>query len=316
MFQHKTVLLHETIDMLQVKPGGLYVDCTLGGGGHSELILERLAGSGQLYGLDQDPDAIMHVRERFSQANNFILMQMNFKDLDKIFIGTGGQQADGFVFDLGVSSPQLDHGERGFSYHADAPLDMRMDKRQLLSAREIVNTYEESELASIILDYGEERWAKRIAQFIVQSREQNRIETTQDLVGIIKNAIPKQVRRDGGHPARKTFQALRIAVNDELNVLQEALVKAINHLNPGGRIAVITFHSLEDRVVKACFKKESSDCICPPEMPFCVCHHKASIRLVNRKPIEADHTEVDGNRRARSAKLRVVERIESNGNEE
>lgn len=311
MFQHTTVLLHETVDMLEVREGGIYVDCTLGGGGHSALILEKLNGSGRLIGVDQDQTAIENANERFKDNPNFLAVRSNFRQLDETLEKLGIDLVDGFLFDLGVSSPQLDQGERGFSYHMDAQLDMRMDRRQELDAQIIVNRYTLEKLTDIIYRYGEERWAKRIAEFIIRERAEKPIDTTGELVTVIKKAIPKKVRQEGGHPARKTFQALRIAVNDELGALEIALDKAVKHLAPKGRISVITFHSLEDRVIKSFFKQQMKGCTCPPDFPMCVCGNKPKLRIVNRKPIEPTNEELDDNRRARSAKLRGAERIVS-----
>lgn len=309
MFKHETVLLEESVDMLAVRPGGVYVDCTLGGGGHSALILERLHGRGRLLGLDQDERAIANAAERFSGQDNFDAIRCNFRDIPEVLRARGIECADGFLFDLGVSSPQLDEAERGFSYHQDAPLDMRMDRRQTLDAAQIVNQESAEELERIIFCYGEERWARRIAQFIVEARREKPVESTEELVQIIKRAIPKKVRQQGGHPARKTFQALRIAVNDELGALEDALQAATDCLCPQGRIAVITFHSLEDRIVKELFKAQSRGCTCPPDFPICVCGQVPRIKRITRKPMEPRGEETVRNRRARSAKLRVAERI-------
>lgn len=311
MFQHTTVLLQETVDMLNVKEGGVYVDCTLGGGGHSALILEKLNGSGRLIGLDQDQTAIENANKRFQENANFLAVRSNFKDLDEVLKGLGLNKVDGFLFDLGVSSPQLDQGERGFSYHLEAPLDMRMDRRQTLDAEIVVNTYSAEELTNIIFRYGEERWAKRIAEFIVNERKEKPIKTTTDLVSVIKKAIPKKVRQEGRHPGRKTFQALRIFVNDELGALESALDKTVDYLAPQGRLSIITFHSLEDRLIKEFFKKQAKGCTCPHDFPICVCGNKPKLSIVNRKPIEPSEIEIQNNRRARSAKLRAAERVES-----
>ncbi|QRN86441.1 16S rRNA (cytosine(1402)-N(4))-methyltransferase RsmH [Clostridia bacterium] len=311
MFQHTTVLLQETVDMLNVKKGGIYVDCTLGGGGHSTLILEKLNGSGRLIGLDQDQTAIENANKRFIKNPNFLAVRSNFRDLDDVLEKLEIDKVDGFLFDLGVSSPQLDQGERGFSYHLEAPLDMRMDQRQTLNAANIVNSYSAEKLTNIIFRYGEERWAKRIAEFIVQERQIKPIQTTTDLVRVIKMAIPKKVRQEGGHPARKTFQALRISVNDELGSLEAALEKTVDYLAPHGRLSIITFHSLEDRLIKDFFKQQAKGCTCPPDFPICVCGNKPKLSIVNRKPIVPSEKELLDNRRARSAKLRGAERIES-----
>lgn len=309
-FKHTTVLLNEAIDLLQVKPGGTYVDCTLGGGGHSAEILRRLEGQGRLIAFDQDPAAIEAARSRLSSvAMNFTLTYRNFSDLAEVLSAECPSGVDGILFDLGVSSPQLDEAERGFSYMQDAKLDMRMNPAVNLSARELINYSSEHELTRIIWEYGEERWAKRIARFIAQRRQEKAIETTGELVDVIKAAIPAGARRDGPHPAKRTFQALRIAVNDELGVFEKALDSALKALLPGGRIAVITFHSLEDRIAKQTFQSWTGQCTCPPGIPVCVCKAEAKARIVTRKPVLPDPVELVENPRARSAKLRSVEKI-------
>lgn len=309
-FKHTTVLLNEAIDLLQVKPGGTYVDCTLGGGGHSAEILRRLEGQGRLIAFDQDPAAIESARSRLSSvAMNFTLTYRNFSDLAEVLSAECPSGVDGILFDLGVSSPQLDEAERGFSYMQDAKLDMRMNPAVNLSARELINYSSEHELTRIIWEYGEERWAKRIARFIAQRRQEKAIETTGELVDVIKAAIPAGARRDGPHPAKRTFQALRIAVNDELGVFEKALDSALKALLPGGRIAVITFHSLEDRIAKQTFQSWTGQCTCPPGIPVCVCKAEAKACIVTRKPVLPDPVELAENPRARSAKLRSVEKI-------
>ncbi|AFM42646.1 S-adenosyl-methyltransferase MraW [Desulfosporosinus acidiphilus SJ4] len=308
-FQHVTVLLNETVDGVVTDPSGIYVDCTLGGAGHSQRILESLNPRGRLICFDQDEHAIRHAQELFSGDERVLLVKKNFENLEKTLEELGLQPVQGIMFDLGVSSPQLDEAERGFSYMQDAPLDMRMDAQNSMTAKEIVNTWREEELAQIIWNYGEERWAKRIAQFIVQKRQERPLETTGDLVSVIKAAVPAAARRDGPHPAKRTFQALRIAVNDELGVLDRVLDQALRCLDRGGRIAVITFHSLEDRIVKERMKSWLGRCTCPPELPVCRCGAKALARVLTRKPIFPSEEEIEKNPRARSAKLRIAEKI-------
>ncbi len=310
MFIHETVLLQQTVDAVVTNKDGIYLDCTLGGGGHSALLLEKLTSEGRVLGLDQDETALENARNRFEATGRFEAVRSNFRDLDRVLDDRGIAGIDGAIYDLGVSSPQLDEADRGFSYHQQAPLDMRMDRRATLTAADVVNSYDKDELTRIILEYGEERWAQRIAQFIVDAREAQPLQTTEDLVTVIKQAIPSGVRREGGHPARKTFQAIRIEVNDELGALQESLQKVVDRLTPGGRIAVITFHSLEDRIVKNFFQVEAKGCVCPPGFPVCVCGKSPKLKILTRKPILADEPELNRNRRARSAKLRVAERIE------
>jgi 16S rRNA (cytosine1402-N4)-methyltransferase len=309
-FHHVTVLLKEAVDLLNVQPGGVYVDCTLGGGGHSSEILRRLAGKGRLIAFDQDPKAIAAAGERLSEiADNFTLINRNFSSLDLALKQECPQGVNGILFDLGVSSPQLDEAERGFSYMQDAMLDMRMDPEAPITAGELINTLSEQELATIIWDYGEERWSKRVAQFIVEARKTAPIETTGQLVDVIKAAIPAGARREGPHPAKRTFQALRIAVNDELGVFERTLDAGLDNLVTGGRIAVITFHSLEDRIAKEKFLKWKGRCTCPPEIPICVCNYQEQVKILTRKPIVAGLDELEHNPRARSAKLRGIERI-------
>ncbi|HEX3015614.1 MAG TPA: 16S rRNA (cytosine(1402)-N(4))-methyltransferase RsmH [Desulfobacteria bacterium] len=309
-FQHVTVLLKEAVDLLAVKPGGTYVDCTLGGGGHSGEILRRLQGKGRLIAFDQDPVAIQAATERLTAiAPNFTLVNRNFSTLSTVLKQECPQGVNGILFDLGVSSPQLDEAERGFSYMHDAPLDMRMSPEAPVTAKDLINEKSEQELAQIIWEYGEERWSKRIAQFIVARRSQNQIETTGELVDVIKAAIPAGARREGPHPAKRTFQALRIAVNDELGVFATALDAAIECLVPGGRIAIITFHSLEDRIAKEKLRSWLGHCTCPPEIPVCICQAKAKAKVLTRKPLVAGPEELVQNPRARSAKLRAAERI-------
>lgn len=304
-FKHVSVLRNETISHLIGDKNGIYVDCTLGGGGHSLALAKELSPQATIIGLDQDTDAIAAASEKLANiACKHILVQRNFHQLSDVLDELGIEAVDGVMFDLGVSSYQLDTAERGFSYMQDGPLDMRMDQSRKQSAYDVVNTYSEQDLYQIIKDYGEERWAKRIAQFIVACRREKPLETTYDLVSVIKKAIPAGARKDGPHPAKRTFQAIRIAVNDELGILREALEKAVQRLKPGGKICVITFHSLEDRITKQTFKLLATDCICPPDMPVCTCHHHAILKKQGH-PIEPSKEELEKNPRARSAKLRV-----------
>ncbi len=309
-FLHVSVLLKEAVDLLNVQPGGVYVDCTLGGGGHSSEILRRLSGQGWLFAFDQDPKAIAAAGELLSAiGDNFTLVNRNFSELESVLRSECPQGVNGIIFDLGVSSPQLDDAERGFSYMHDAPLDMRMNPQATRSARELVNDLSEQELASIIWEYGEERWSKRIAQFIVQARQVQPVETTGQLVDIIKAAIPAGARREGPHPAKRTFQAFRIAVNDELGVFERTLEAGLANLVHGGRLAVITFHSLEDRIAKEKFVDWKGRCTCPPGIPVCACNYQQKVKILTRKPIVAGPEELEHNPRARSAKLRGIERI-------
>lgn len=307
-YTHKSVLLDESINGLNIKPDGIYVDATLGGGGHTCEILKRVT-TGKVIGIDQDDYAIEKASEKLKDFKNFIPVKNNFRNIDEVLNELKIDGIDGIIFDLGVSSFQLDMPERGFSYNYDMPLDMRMDKNQTTTARHIVNGYEENELVRILRDYGEENWAARIAKFIVQEREQEFIETTGQLVTIIKKAIPKQVRQEGSHPAKRTFQAIRIEVNKELEILEDTMKKAVDFLNPGGRICVITFHSLEDRIIKNTFVDLNKDCICPPEFPQCICDHRRKLKIVTRKPIVPSQEELNENNRSRSAKLRIGERM-------
>ncbi len=305
-FAHTTVLKTETVAALEVRKGGIYVDMTLGGGGHSEEILLK---GGHVIGIDQDKIALEAANERLSRFGHaFRPIQSNFREIKSILEMLKIQKVDGILMDLGVSSPQLDDAARGFSYMQDAPLDMRMNREAALSAREIVNSYSEKALCTLIQDYGEERWARRIAEFIVKARSEKAIETTGELVSIIKAAVPKGARLDGPHPAKRTFQAIRIAVNAELQVLEEAMEAGIEVLASGGRFAVITFHSLEDRIVKTAFVKAATGCTCPKTYPICVCGKEPTMRLVSRKPILPSEKELEENPRARSAKLRIAEK--------
>lgn len=311
-FHHIPVLLEETMEALAVRPGGIYIDCTVGGGGHAAEILRRCSPDGRLIGLDQDEEALRAARERLAPFGDRVtLVHTNFAHVADVAerLGIGG--ADGVLMDLGVSSHQFDEGERGFSYQHDAPLDMRMDRTQSFTAAVLVNEWEESEIARVIREYGEERWAGRIAHFIVKARRQRPIETTGQLVEIIKAAIPAAARREGGHPARRTFQALRIAVNDELGALERGLEGALRVLRPGGRLAVITFHSLEDRIVKQTFARWANPCTCPPDLPVCVCGKRPVAEPVTRKPVRVSAAEVKANPRSRSATLRAVAKLQA-----
>jgi len=308
-FHHVTVLLEETVDSVVTNPAGTYVDCTLGGGGHSQRILSKLNALGKLICFDQDRQAIRHAEEVFGQDERVILINRNFESLKETLKELDLLPVDGIIFDLGVSSPQLDEAERGFSYMQDAPLDMRMDPTGVLDAREIVNSWSEDDLAQLIWDYGEEKWSKRIAQFIVKARQDHPLETTGELVQAIKAAVPAAVRRNGPHPAKRTFQAIRIVVNDELGVLDRVMDQAMGCLDHGGRVGVITFHSLEDRIVKERMKSWLGRCTCPSELPICRCNAKAKAKVLTRKPILPSQEEVEQNPRSRSAKLRVAEKI-------
>ena len=308
-YEHKPVLLQETIDNLNCKEDGIYIDGTLGRGGHTEEILKRLQGSGNVIAIDRDLQAIEKVKERFIDYKNLELIHDNYVNIPEILKGLNIDKVDGMIFDIGVSSPQFDDPERGFAYKYDAPLDMRMNKNQKLNAAEIVNHYSQEELNKIIREYGEERWASRIASFIVDFRQKESIETTHDLVEVIKAAIPASARRSGGHPARRTFQALRIETNNELNQLKDMIGNVISCLKPGGRICIISFHSLEDRIVKHEFRKLAKKCVCPSDFPICVCDKKSQLKVISRKPIMASKEELGDNPRARSAKLRVAEKL-------
>lgn len=306
-FNHKSVLLQETIDGLQVKPDGIYVDGTLGGGGHAYEVCKQLT-TGHFYGIDQDGDAIRAAGERLQEFGEKVtLLRSNYCHMKSLLQEQKVSGVDGIVLDLGVSSYQLDTVERGFSYKFDTVLDMRMDDRQSITAKDIVNTYSEMELFRIIKEYGEDQFAKNIAKHIVKSRLEKEIETTFELNEIIKNAIPAKMRMNG-HPSKKTFQAIRIECNRELDVLRDTLEDMISLLNPGGRLCIITFHSLEDRIVKLAFKKAENPCVCPPDFPVCVCGRKSMGKVVNRKPILPTEEELNENRRSKSAKLRVFEK--------
>lgn len=308
-FNHVSVLLDETIEGLNINPDGIYFDGTLGGGGHSYEILKRLTGKGILIGVDQDGDAIDAASEKLKEfEGKFQLVRSNYSEIETILNDLKISKIDGIVLDLGVSSYQIDNLERGFSYKEDAPLDMRMDQRQLLNAADVVNGYTEEQLIAMLRDYGEERYAKSIAKAIIEGRKDRPIATTQELSDIVKNAVPKKYQIAKGHPAKKTFQAIRIEVNNELNILKTTLDKMIEHLNPGGRICVITFHSLEDRIVKLNFRNNENPCTCPPDFPVCVCGNKSKGKVITRKPIVPSDEEVENNKRSKSSKLRIFER--------
>lgn len=306
-FHHVSVLLWESIEGLNIKPDGIYIDGTAGGAGHSREIAKRLT-TGRLIALDKDPDAVKIASERLAEYPCAKVIHSDFAEIPAVLDELGIEKVDGVLLDLGVSSHQLDDAERGFSYHNEAPLDMRMSQEGL-SAYDLVNKASGAELAKILYDYGEEKFTPRIVNAIVDAREIKPIETTTELADIVRNAVPAAARRDGGHPARKTFQAIRIAVNGELDKLSEALDGAFDRLAPGGRFAIITFHSLEDRMVKRAFAEYTKGCICPPEFPVCVCGRKPRGKLVNKKPIEPSAEELLYNHRSRSAKLRVIEKL-------
>lgn len=310
-FKHYSVLLNETIENLNIKPDGIYVDGTLGGGGHAYQVASRLSEKGRLIGIDQDADAIAAAGERLKEFGDKItIIRSNYANMKEELHRIGVEKVDGIVLDLGVSSFQLDTPERGFTYRDEnAPLDMRMDDRQSLTAKDIVNGYSEMDLYRIIRDYGEDKFAKNIAKHIVQERAKKPIETTGELTEVIRTSIPMKVQVTGGHPAKRTFQAIRIELNKELEVLQNNLDDMIDLLNPGGRICIITFHSLEDRIVKTNFKRNENPCTCPSDFPVCVCGKKSKGKVVTRKPILPSEEELEVNSRSKSAKLRVFERV-------
>ena len=309
-FKHKSVLLKETIENLNIKPDGIYVDGTLGGGGHAYEVCKRLSSKGRFIGIDQDEDAIKAATRRLLEFEDKVqIIRSNYCDMREALADIGVYKVDGIVLDLGVSSYQLDDPERGFTYRVeDAPLDMRMDRRQEFTAKELINTYSEMELYRIIRDYGEDKFAKNIAKHIVAARAKKPIETTGELTEIIKAAIPAKIRMNAGHPAKRTFQAIRIELNKELEVLQNSLEDMIDLLNPGGRICIITFHSLEDRIVKSIYKKSENPCTCPSDFPICVCGKKSLGKVITRKPIIPTEEELEYNSRSKSAKLRVFEK--------
>jgi len=307
-FKHLPVLLNECLDALDIKEEGIYVDCTLGGAGHSLEILKRLSTKGRLIGIDQDVDALCAAKENLKDYNNVTFVHDNFYNIEAILEKLGIDKVDGILMDLGVSSFQLDSAERGFSYMKDARLDMRMDRSQSLSAYDVVNNYDEQEIGQVLRNYGEEKFSKRIANFIVDRRAEKPIDTTLELVNVIDAAIPAKYKREGGHPAKRTFQGIRIEVNGELKILDRAIENGINRLSSGGRMAVITFQSLEDRIVKNAFRSLQDPCKCPKELPMCVCGKTPIIKLISRKPIVASSEELEINKRSRSAKLRVAEK--------
>ena len=312
-FRHTSVLLRETVDALQVRPDGIYVDGTLGGGGHSSAIAGKLSEGGRLIGIDQDAAAIEAAGKRLGEFGDRVtIIRSNYADMKTRLLQAGITSVDGILLDLGVSSYQLDDAQRGFTYREeDAPLDMRMDQRQEYTAREVVNSCSAEDLTRIIREFGEEKFAGKIAHRIVQEREKGPIETTGQLTQIVKDAIPARARATGRHPARRTFQAIRIEVNGELRVLRESLDDMIDLLNPGGRICIITFHSLEDRIVKDAFRRAENPCICPPEFPVCVCGKKPKGRVITKKPVIPSEEEMEQNPRSKSAKLRVFEKRET-----
>ena len=307
-FEHKSVLLYETVDSLNIKPDGIYVDGTLGGGGHAYEVCSRLGKHGRLIGIDQDADAIAAATKRLEPfADKVTVVRSNYENIASVLHDLGIEKVDGIYLDLGVSSYQLDTASRGFTYREDAPLDMRMDQRNTQTAADIVNTYSETELYHIIRDYGEDRFAKNIAKHIVQRRQEKPYETTGELIETIKAAIPAKIRATGGHPAKRTFQAIRIELNHELDVLNRSIDTMIDLLNPGGRLSIITFHSLEDRIVKKRFRDNENPCICPPEFPVCMCGRKSKGTVIT-KPIVPGEEELEYNKRSKSSKLRVFER--------
>lgn len=308
-FVHKSIMLEEVIESLAIKPNGIYVDGTLGGAGHSSEIVKRLGEDGRLIGIDQDGEAIEAATKRLKPYKDKVtIVRSNYAQMKEVLRDLGIPKVDGILLDLGVSSYQLDNAERGFTYREDVPLDMRMDQRQTKTAKDIVNDYSEMELYHIIRNYGEDKFAKNIAKHIVQARQKAPIETTGQLIEVIKAAIPKKVRATGGHPAKKTFQAIRIECNRELDVLKDSIDAMIDLLNPGGRLCIITFHSLEDRIVKRAFKKNENPCTCPPNFPVCVCGNVSKGKQLTRKPIIPGEEELEYNKRAKSSKLRVFER--------
>lgn len=311
-FQHVSVLLEETIGALQIKPDGTYVDGTLGGAGHASEICRQLGDGGRLIGIDQDDEALAASRERLKEFGEKVsIIKSNYVQIKQVLQDLGIDKVDGIILDLGVSSYQLDNAERGFSYMADAPLDMRMDRQQSISAKDIVNTYPEAELARIIREYGEERYAKSIARNIVRTRQMKEIETTFELVEIIRSSMPAKARKGKGHPAKRTFQAIRIECNHELEVLREALDGMVDLLADHGRLCVITFHSLEDRIVKLSFRRSENPCTCPPDFPVCVCGKKSKGKVITKKPVLPSEREQNENTRSQSAKLRVFEHVGS-----
>ena len=308
-FEHKSVLLYETVDSLNIRPDGIYVDGTLGGGGHAYEVCKRLGEHGRLIGIDQDADAIAAASARLSEFQDKVtVVRSNYENIASVLHDLGIEKVDGIYLDLGVSSYQLDTASRGFTYREDAPLDMRMDQRNPQTAADIVNNYSEMELYRIIRDYGEDRFAKNIAKHIVRQRQEKPYETTGELIETIKAAIPAKIRATGGHPAKRTFQAIRIELNHALDVLNRSIDTMIDLLNPGGRLSIITFHSLEDRIVKKRFRDNENPCICPPEFPVCMCGRKSKGTVITRKPVVPGEEELEYNKRSKSSKLRVFER--------
>ncbi|QUH31410.1 16S rRNA (cytosine(1402)-N(4))-methyltransferase RsmH [Vallitalea guaymasensis] len=310
-FQHKSVLLEECIEGLNIKPNGIYIDGTLGGAGHSYEICKKLNKDGLLIGIDQDENAIDASTKKLAEYKGIVkIHRANFSEFESVLNEEEIPKVDGILLDLGVSSHQLDTAERGFSYMKEAPLDMRMDTRQTTTAADIVNNYDEEELYKVIRTYGEEKWASRIVKNIATARQEKPIETTLELVDIIRKSIPNKAMQKGGHPAKRTFQAIRIELNEELNVLKDTLNDMIDRLNDGGRLCIITFHSLEDRIVKRAFKDNFDPCTCPPDFPICVCNKKSKGKIITRKPIIATEEELSSNSRSKSAKLRIFEKVE------
>lgn len=308
-FEHKSVLLYETVDSLNIKPDGIYVDGTLGGGGHAWEVCRRLGKQGRFIGIDQDADAIRAATERLREyGDKAAIVRSNYEHIAEVLKDLGIDQVDGICLDLGVSSYQLDTAERGFTYREDAPLDMRMDQRNTRTAADIVNTYSEAALYRMIRDYGEDKFAKNIAKHIVRVRQEKPFETTGELIDTIKAAIPMKVRAVGGHPAKKTFQAIRIELNHELDVLEQSIDTMIDLLRPNGRLSIITFHSLEDRIVKVRFRENENPCVCPPGFPVCMCGKASKGKVITRKPIVPSDEEIEENKRSKSSKLRVFER--------
>lgn len=310
-FEHVSVLLNECIEGLNIRENGIYLDGTLGGAGHSSEIIKKLSKEGLLIGVDQDTNALEASSKRLSEYSNVKYIHNNFMNIKNILDELKVKGVDGILLDLGVSSHQLDVPERGFSYMNNAPLDMRMNMESEFTARELINSYSKEEIERVIKNYGEDKWASRIAEFIVNERRKKQIETTFELVEIIKAAIPAAARREGPHPAKRTFQAIRIEVNKEIEILEKAVSDCIEVLNPKGRLCIITFHSLEDRIVKNVYKEKSNPCTCPPDFPICVCNRKPEVRIISRKPIIPSNEEIDTNPRSRSAKLRIAEKISS-----
>jgi 16S rRNA (cytosine1402-N4)-methyltransferase len=308
-FKHVSVLLEECIKSLNIKEDGIYVDCTLGGGGHSYEICKRLSGKGRLIGIDQDTAALKAAGERLKEFENVTYVHNNFYNIEEVLNKLEIEKVDGILMDLGVSSYQLDEAARGFSYMKDAPLDMRMNSENDFSAYNVINEYSEEELCRIMWDYGEEKFARKIAATILKRRAEKPIETTAELVDIIKASIPAKHRKEGSHPAKRTFQAVRIEVNQELKIINKTIIDGVERLNKGGRISIITFHSLEDRIVKNQYRDLENPCTCPKEFPICICGRVPKLKIVNKKPIEASKEELENNSRSKSAKLRVAEKI-------